>query len=299
MEATITPCLLANNNSIFKSGIYMSWSRIGWGTGTIASLGRRVSVSNAKAISEAMSISNSRVIDTADSYGSGDAEVFLGHLLSGSRTAYTVITKVGYRYCDWGRQLFGLNQVLKKALPIVLKKQCFDTEYVRKAIPKSLERLQMQHVYAILLHDPDRAAVMNKKLWKLLCDFKKEKKVNQIGISSCNADVIQAAMDHAQLDVLQTPAYIEKAIELQHLWKKCETRGIHVVGNHIFPPKYTQDIGLSHKTLAHATTSLAPSSATLLTGTRNPRHLCEFSEWISNPCDDSEVENILRIIKSN
>lgn len=90
-------------------------SMLGLGTGRLASLGAGYSRAQAAECLAAAAESGLNLIDTADSYGSGDCERLLGRLLADLRHPFLLSTKSGYTYCRLPAWLSPLNQVGKKS----------------------------------------------------------------------------------------------------------------------------------------------------------------------------------------
>ena len=93
-----------------------NFSPVGVGTSHIASLGSRISLADAtKLIAKALE-SNVTVIDTSDTYGSGDVERMVGKAISGMRDYFFIMTKAGFPYIALPEFLSALNQVGKKLM---------------------------------------------------------------------------------------------------------------------------------------------------------------------------------------
>jgi D-threo-aldose 1-dehydrogenase len=123
--------------------------RLGFGASALGGLYSDVSAESAFETVDAAWRLGLRHFDTAPMYGSGLAELRLGEALAGRpRHAYTVSTKVGIRL-EPGRPnpLFGappLGPVFD-----------FSPDAIRRSHVESLERLGLEHVDVLLLHDPD------------------------------------------------------------------------------------------------------------------------------------------------
>ena len=104
-------------------------SRVGLGTNNF---GRRLDLEATRAVVEAALEVGVTHFDTADIYGDGDSERFLGELLRGRREQVFLATKFGMAAGGSG-----------------------SPEYVRRAIDASLERLQTDRVDLYYYHRPD------------------------------------------------------------------------------------------------------------------------------------------------
>jgi aryl-alcohol dehydrogenase-like predicted oxidoreductase len=104
-------------------------SRVGLGTNNF---GRRLDLDATRAVVDAVLDAGVTHFDTADIYGDGDSERFLGETLKGRRDQVFLATKFGMGEGGGG-----------------------SPEYVRRAIDASLERLQTDHVDLYYYHRPD------------------------------------------------------------------------------------------------------------------------------------------------
>jgi aryl-alcohol dehydrogenase-like predicted oxidoreductase len=237
-----------------------------------------------------------RVIDTADSYGSGDCERLLGKVLKNRRENFTVVTKAGYRLSDLRGPLRPLNQFVKKALQKMGRRQCFDPHYLSRCMDRSLSRLRTEHVDAFLLHDPPLEAIGNDDVLRACAGFMQSGKARLTGVSSGNPAVVKAAIAAGIFRVVQTPANLGVATILEPLWSQCEAGGIHVMGNHVFSPKCLAHAGVMHATLMRGSAALLPATATVLCGTRNPAHLRQSNEWVRNPLPVVEARQLAQAL---
>ncbi|MCX4237959.1 aldo/keto reductase [Streptomyces ortus] len=125
------------------------------GTAGIAGLYSEVSEEQAHATVDAAWDAGIRYFDTAPHYGIGHAERRLGAALRGRpRSAYTVSTKVGRRLepTDAG----GDDLANGFAVPATHRRVWdFSADGVRRTLDASLERLGLDRVDVVYLHDPD------------------------------------------------------------------------------------------------------------------------------------------------
>src|SRR5215218_5746460 len=109
-------------------------SRVGLGTNNF---GRRLDLNRSRAVVEAALSAGVTHLDTADGYGGGDSERFIGEIIAGRRGDAVVATK-------FGRGATGAP------------------EYVQRAIDASLERLQTDYVDVLYYHYPDGVTPMTE-----------------------------------------------------------------------------------------------------------------------------------------
>src|SRR5947208_7429200 len=115
--------------------------------------------------------------DTADRYGNGSSEEFLGRALEGRRDQVIIATKFGME--------MGKDQ--KGASP----------KYVRKAIEASLRRLRTDRVDLYQLHQPDPQTPIADTLGAL-DELVRGGKVREIGCSNFSVAQIREAAEAAR-----------------------------------------------------------------------------------------------------
>ncbi len=106
--------------------------------------------------------------DTGDVYGHGDSEELLGEALAEVRDDVTVSTKVGYDF--YNNPQAGHGELPKKVTP----------EWIRTALDRSLDRLDMDHVELLMLHNANVDEVTPDVL-ETLDELREEGKVEAIG----------------------------------------------------------------------------------------------------------------------
>jgi pyridoxine 4-dehydrogenase len=270
----------------------ITWSRLGLGTGTLASLGRASSAKDVERLLASMEEIGVTVIDTANTYGSTACERLLGRVLHKMEGTFTLVTKAGYCHGDLPFPLLPLNPFLKKAMQRMGKRQCFEPAYISKCLERSLSRLRVERVAAYMLHDASMEAVSNDRLLGVMEALKKSGKTQLAGVSSGEPAVLQKAISSGVFGVIQTPASLRHAKALRGVWQQCESAGIHVIANHIYDPLCFQQSDMSHESLMRASAALLPEGVTILCGTRNPAHLRQSNEWASNPMPRNDAERL-------
>lgn len=271
-----------------------NWSKLGLGTGNLASLGRSASLADVDRLLCSMLDLGVTVLDTADSYGSGDCERLLGRALKGRRESFSIATKAGYRFSNLTVPFQALNQLFKKGLHRLGFRQQFTPAYLEKSAEGSLKRLGLERLDAFLLHSPPLEVVASDEVATLCENLISSGKIGMCGLSSENPAVIRAALSTGLYRVIQTPVSLRFAANMQPLWKECESRGIRIIGNHVFDPVCLAAPGMRHEMLMRAVSALLPDSATILCGTRNPSHLRQANEWAHDPMNADEAESLAK-----
>ncbi|GAA4569421.1 aldo/keto reductase [Planotetraspora kaengkrachanensis] len=128
--------------------------------------GRRIDLDATRAVVDAAFEVGVTLIDTADSYG--ESETLLGEVLKGRRDEVVLATKFGWdtggaNGPDWGAR--------------------GSRRYIRKAVERSLRRLQTDWIDLYQLHRPDLSTPLEETL-STLSDLVREGKVRYVGSSN-------------------------------------------------------------------------------------------------------------------
>jgi len=150
-------------------------SRVGLGCNNF---GHRVDLEGARAVVEAALEVGITFLDTAESYGGGDSERFLGEILQGRREQVVLATKFGMRE---GGGSGG---------------------YIRRAIESSLERLRTDYVDLYYYHRPDGVTPIAETV-AALTELVEEGKVRHIGVSNVDASQLEEAARAARVAAVQ------------------------------------------------------------------------------------------------
>lgn len=157
---------------------------LGLGTAPLAGLNRAVDEREAvEAIERAWNL-GIRFFDTAPYYGSGLAETRLGMALQGKpRSEFVVSTKVGRRLQPGRSNWYG-------APPL---QSYFDFSYdgALESLEESLERLGLDHVDVVLVHDPDdHYPEAIQGAFRALRRLRDEGLVKRIGVGMNSSDLL-------------------------------------------------------------------------------------------------------------
>ncbi|MFB6236441.1 MAG: aldo/keto reductase [Halopenitus sp.] len=106
--------------------------------------------------------------DTGDVYGHGDSEEIVGEALAEHRDEVTIGTKIGYDF--YNNPQAGHGELPKE----------LDEEYLREAFEKSLDRLGVDKVELLQLHNANVDEV-TPEVVDVLREFKEEGKVDALG----------------------------------------------------------------------------------------------------------------------
>jgi aryl-alcohol dehydrogenase-like predicted oxidoreductase len=134
--------------------------------------GWRTNAAGTAAVIDAALDAGINFFDTADVYGAGQSEEFLGNALKGRRAKAIIATKFGMK----------MGEGKEGARP----------EYVRQALDASLQRLQTDTIDLYQIHRPDPNTSIADTM-QALNEAVKAGKVREIGCSNFSAEQMRAA----------------------------------------------------------------------------------------------------------
>ncbi|MFI8193482.1 aldo/keto reductase [Streptomyces sp. NPDC085946] len=178
-------------------------SALSFGAAGIGNLYTAVGEEQARAAVDAAWQRGIRYFDTAPHYGLGLSERRLGAALrSRPRTAYTVSTKVGRRLepADGG----GDDLANGFAVPATHRRVWdFSADGVRRTLEASLERLGLDRVDVVYLHDPDRHGEQAfREGYPALEKLRSEGVVGAIGAGMNQAEMLTRFVRDTDVDVV-------------------------------------------------------------------------------------------------
>ena len=144
-------------------------SRVGLGCNNF---GRRIDLEQTRAVIDAALEAGVTFLDTADVYGSGDSERFIGEVLAGRRDDVVLATKFGQDASVPGP---GGSR-----------------DHVRAAIDASLERLGFDVVDLYYYHRPDGVTPLEETL-EAMQELVDEGRVRALGLSNVDAEQVRRA----------------------------------------------------------------------------------------------------------
>lgn len=284
-------------------------SSIGLGTSRSASLGNRISKNEAKELFEVALTNNVRVIDTADTYGSGDAERMIGRAIAGKRNDFFLISKAGLPHMHLPEILSPLNQIGKKVYQKLGYKKNFSEQYLIKSVHKSLKRLQTDALDAFLLHEPNfNQLKTHSDFYKGLQKIKENGLAKNVGISTNDIEALNLAFEHGVVDIVQTTLPYGSN-ETETVFDLCKKRKIPVIANQVLrvlPELRTnapfksalKAIGLEENQTIPVLISFAlnyKNADCVLIGSKNPHHVRDNAILMPNP---ERLADIFKLIET-
>jgi aryl-alcohol dehydrogenase-like predicted oxidoreductase len=181
------------------------FSRLGLGTGLLASWKNGLSPAAADRLLGVAKDEGITLIDTADSYAAGECERLLGRLMKNHKDQFHVMTKAGYVSADLPGPLRRFNPLVKKLRHKLGSRQDFRPKEIGNCLRRSLERLNVDHVSVFLLHDPPADVLRDGALFAEMGRLKKAGLAEHLGVSSGDDEVLRMALDWNECEVIQTP----------------------------------------------------------------------------------------------
>jgi D-threo-aldose 1-dehydrogenase len=210
-------------------------SRLGFGAAPIGNLYRAVTDEQARAALDAAWEGGIRYFDTAPHYGLGLSERRLGEFLRAKpRADYVVSTKVG-RLLE-ANPAFAGGRDLEHGFDVpddLVRRFDPSADGIRRSLEESLERMGLDRVDILYLHDPD-VYDLDRGLGEglpALRALRDEGLIDRIGIGVNDAAVAARAVREGDLDVVMIAGRytLLEQPALDELVPACRERGVQIV----------------------------------------------------------------------
>jgi len=186
-----------------QSGLQVS--RVGLGCNNF---GRRLDLEGTRAVVETALEERINFLDTADTYGGGDSERFLGEVLAGRRDQVVLATKFG---------MGGAEGTARGS-----------RDYMRRALAGSLERLRTDYVDLYYYHRPDGVTPIAETV-AAMTELVEEGTVRAIGVSNFTVEQLEEAVEAGPVAALQNHySLLERGAEAAVL-PRCAELGVGFV----------------------------------------------------------------------
>ena len=209
--------------------------KLGYGVAQIGNLYREGTDENAFDAVDAAWDAGVRYFDTAPHYGLGLSEKRLGRALAGRQRAdYVISTKVGRELVPNPDYAGELDMEHDFAVPATLMRApAYDYEGIRRSLESSLDRLGMDYVDIVYIHDPDvygLDAVLSQSL-DAVEKLRDEGMVQAVGIGSKSVEALQRGVTEGNLDVIMVAGRytLLEQPAAEELFPLCSELGVDVV----------------------------------------------------------------------
>ena len=207
------------------------------GCAQLGNLYTEVSDPDARATVDAAWAAGVRYFDTAPHYGLGLSERRLGSSLAERpRDAYVVSTKVG-RALDRLDVVVGLDDDGFIVPATHRRRWDFTRDGIRRSLSESLERLDLDRVDIVYLHDPDKHwhEVLSTG-YPALAELRAEGAVSAVGAGMNQSAMLAKLVQHTDVDVLMLAGRytLLEQESLDDLLPLCEERGVGIVAAGVF-----------------------------------------------------------------
>ena len=165
------------SHELDSSGLQVT--RVGLGCNNF---GGRLDLERTRAVVEAALEAGITFLDTADIYGGGGSERFLGEILEGRRDQVVLATKFG----------MGPDEGMARG----------SREYTRHALAASLERLRTDYVDVYYYHQPDDTTPVAETI-AAMQELVEEGRVRAIGVSNFSVEQLDEAVAAGPVAALQ------------------------------------------------------------------------------------------------
>lgn len=180
--------------------------RFGYGAANIGNLYRALTDEEAWSILEGAWSAGVRYFDTAPHYGLGLSEQRLGSFLATKpRDEFVLSTKVGRLLQSVPNEGRALDLDHDFAVPSDFERRWdFTADGIRRSLEASLERLGMDRVDILFLHDPEKHSLdaADQEAYPALIALREEGLVSGVGVGSMSIPALERAASNPELDVL-------------------------------------------------------------------------------------------------
>ena len=191
------------SHELDSSGLQVT--RVGLGCNNF---GGRLDLERTRAVVEAALEAGITFLDTADIYGGGGSERFLGEILEGRRDQVVLATKFG----------MGPDEGMARG----------SREYTRHALAASLERLRTDYVDVYYYHQPDETTPVAETIGAMR-ELVEEGRVRAIGVSNFSVEQLDEAVAAGPVAALQNHYNLLEREAEANVLPRCADLGVGFV----------------------------------------------------------------------
>jgi aryl-alcohol dehydrogenase-like predicted oxidoreductase len=224
---------------------------LGLGTSRLRSVSGGLSAGAARRLLETAFDAGIRFVDTAPSYGQGQAESAIGQLAASQKDELVICSKVGYSF---GRRALVINALkpilrpaaasmstlktlMQRSREAVRQRGAITMDITPAAIRASLEgtlrRLGRQRLDILMLHDPAVDSI-NEENVAQLDSLSAQGLIAHWGISTSDPAAARRGLQFESLALLQTPVDAGWVGAAGDLFERCAERGVGVIAHRVF-----------------------------------------------------------------
>lgn len=218
----------------------LPFGTLSYGAANVGNLYRALTDDEARATLNAAWDTGIRYFDTAPHYGLGLSERRLGAFLATKpRNEFVISTKVGRLLRPNPDGVGRLDDENDFAVPADLRRVWdFSVDGIRRSLEESLERLGLDSVDIVYLHDPERYDLDRALETGIpgLTALRDNGLVSAIGLGSMSVDALLSGARTGALDLLMIAGRFTLADQsaTDEILPECRTRGIGVVTAAVF-----------------------------------------------------------------
>lgn len=218
----------------------LHWGRLSYGAANLGNLYRPLDDDDAWALLETAWDCGIRHFDTAPHYGLGLSERRLGAFLATKpRAEFTVSTKVGRLLVPDPAGAHRLDDENDFAVPADLRRVWdFTPDGIRRSHEESLQRLGLESVDIVYLHDPEEHDLQLAVDGALpaACALREEGLVSAVGVGSKSTKALLAGVRSGLLDLLMVAGRytLVEQPALDEVLPECRARSVGVVNAAVF-----------------------------------------------------------------
>jgi len=226
---------------------------LGFGTGNLRSFQGGIPAAAARTLLEAAFDLGIDLVDTAPSYGQGEAEETIGGLPDALRSRIVICSKVGIAYGRKGGLLGAVKPLLQPAMRLFppLRRLAgasrdrmratgsmtvdLRPETIRASLEGSLRRLRRERLDILLFHDPAVTALRDENV-EALEALRSSGLIGAWGVSTRAAEVARAAVGVRPLAWIQMPADPPWLAEAGDVFAAAAAAGKRIIANRVLSP---------------------------------------------------------------